>query len=74
MLLSDELDRALNRAEAKPDDPGAAISPQLISQAIKFLKDNGVAASAISPRFDDLAAKLADLDLDDEVLAGMTAQ
>ena len=74
MLLSNELDRAMNRAEENPDDPGKAISPQLIAQAIKFLKDNGVAASATSPRLDDLTAKLADLDLDDEVLSGMTPQ
>ncbi|WP_313011166.1 hypothetical protein [Brevundimonas sp.] len=74
MLLSNELDRATWRAEADPSDPSKAISPQLIAQAIKFLKDNGVAASASSPRLDDLTAKLADLDLDDEVLSGMTPQ
>nr|WP_315025125.1 hypothetical protein [Brevundimonas diminuta] len=74
LLLSNELDRATWRAEASPNDPSAAISPQLISQAIKFLKDNGVAASATSPRFDDLTAKLADIDLEDEVLSGMTPQ
>ncbi|WP_292046146.1 MULTISPECIES: hypothetical protein [unclassified Brevundimonas] len=74
MLLTNELSRACIRAEENPSDPNKAISPQLISQAIKFLKDNGVAASATSPRLDDLTAKLADLDLDDEVLSGMTAQ
>lgn len=74
MLLTNELSRACIRAEENPGDPGKAISPQLISQAIKFLKDNGVAASATSPRLDDLTAKLADLDLDDEVLSGMTPQ
>lgn len=74
MLLTNELSRACIRAEENPSDPNKAISPQLISQAIKFLKDNGVAASATSPRLDDLTAKLADLDLDDEVLSGMTPQ
>lgn len=74
MLLTNELSRACIRAEENPSDPNKAISPQLISQAIKFLKDNGVAASATSPRLDDLTAKLADLDLDDEALSGMTAQ
>ena len=37
MLLSNELDRAMNRAEMKPDDPAYAISPQLIDKAMKFL-------------------------------------
>jgi len=74
LLLSNELNRACIRAEENPGDPSKAISPQLIAQAIKFLKDNGVAATASSPRLDDLTAKLADLDLDDEVLSGMTPQ
>ena len=74
MLLSNELDRASIRAETDPDDPAAAISPQLLSQAIKFLKDNGIAASANSPRFADLTAKLADIDLEEESLSGMTPQ
>lgn len=74
LLLSNELSRACIRAEENPSDPSKAISPQLIAQAIKFLKDNGVAASATSPRLDDLTAKLADIDLEDEVLSGMTPQ
>lgn len=40
MLLSNELSRACIRAEENPSDPGKAISPQLIAQAIKFLKDS----------------------------------
>ncbi len=74
LLLSNELDRAAFRAEAKPDDPGAAISPQLLSQAIKFLKDNGVSAPTGSSRTADLQSKLMDLDLDDEILANLTPQ
>jgi hypothetical protein len=74
LLLSNELDRASNRAESKPDDPGAAISPQLLSQAIKFLKDNGVSAPGGSSRVADLETKLMDLDLDDEILNNLTPQ
>jgi len=72
MLLSNELDRASNRAEMHPDDPAFAISPQLLSQALKFLKDNNISAPASSPRGEDLLGKLAALDLDDEVLSGLT--
>lgn len=71
-LLKNELQRAANRAETKPDDPSHAISPQLLSQAIKWLKDNGVSAPAGAMRTEDLAAQLADLDLDDEILSDMT--
>ena len=71
-LLTNELQRTANRAEAKPDDPANAISPQLLSQAIKWLKDNGVSAPAGAKRTEDLAAQLADLDLDEETLAAMT--
>lgn len=39
-------------------------SPQLIAQAIKFLKDNGVDAPAKSARISELADALRDLDLD----------
>lgn len=41
-------------------------SPQMISQAIKFLKDNGIDAPATSKRFADLSLALDDLDLDEE--------
>lgn len=71
-LLTNELERASNRAESNPDDPAYAISPQLLSQAIKWLKDNNVSAPAGSKRVENLAAQLADLDLDDETLAAMT--
>lgn len=40
-------------------------SPQMISQAIKFLKDNGIDAPASSKRFTDLTDALDGLD--DEV-------
>ena len=72
LLLSNELDRANLRAEMNPNDPSFAISPQLISQALKFLKDNGVSAPAGSKVVEDLAAQLTDLDLDAEILSGMT--
>ncbi|WP_145960511.1 hypothetical protein [Novosphingobium meiothermophilum] len=42
-----------------------APSPQMISQAIKFLKDNGVDAPAKSRRVSNLAAALEELDLDE---------
>lgn len=74
MLLSNELDRANIRAEMNPNDPSFAISPQLISQALKFLKDNGVSAPAGAKAVEDLKAQLLDLDLDDEILSGMTPQ
>jgi hypothetical protein len=72
LLLSNELDRANIRAEMNPNDPSFAISPQLISQALKFLKDNGVSAPAGSKVVENLAAQLADIDLDAEMLSGMT--
>ena len=72
LLISNELDRANIRANQNPDDPAKAISPQLISQALKFLKDNGVSAPAGSKVVEDLAAQLTDLDLDAEILSGMT--
>ena len=68
LLISDELDRALNRAEMKPDDPAYAISPQLLDKAMKFLAMNGVTAPATTKRVEDVAAKLADLNLDEEIL------
>lgn len=42
-----------------------APSPQMIAQAIKFLKDNGVDAPAKSARLSGLAAALADLSVDE---------
>lgn len=42
-----------------------APSPQMIAQAIKFLKDNGIDAPAKSERMSNLAAALADLDVDE---------
>ncbi|WP_292047003.1 MULTISPECIES: hypothetical protein [unclassified Brevundimonas] len=72
LLISNELDRACRRAERSPDDPTKAVSPQLISQALKFLKDNGVSAPAGSKVVENLADQLADIDLDAEILSGMT--
>lgn len=46
----------------------APLNPQLIDKALKALKDNGVDAPAKSPRVDALAAKLGQLDLDQEAV------
>lgn len=67
--LKDELERAIKRANANPDDPSFAINPQLIDKVLKFLAQNGVNAPASAPKVDALAAKLADLDLDQVALA-----
>lgn len=67
-VLADELQRAITRAEANPDDPGFAVNPQLIDKVLKFLTQNGVNAPVSAPRVDALAAQLADLDLDDHAL------
>lgn len=68
----EELVRALERARANPDDPAYAVSPQLISQLAKLLKDNGVTAPQGAPRVDSLANVLAQasrgMDEDDEVV------
>lgn len=64
--LGDELDRAIARARANPEDPDFAISPQLIDKTLKFLAQNGVSAPRSTPKVDALAAQLADLDLDGE--------
>lgn len=44
---------------------GDDISPQMIAQALKYLRDNGIDAPATSERFDGLMKALEDLDLDD---------
>lgn len=67
-VLADELQRAIARAEANPDDPGFAVNPQLIDKVLKFLTQNGVNAPVSAPRVDRLAQELADLDLDDHAL------
>lgn len=56
----------------KAENPDFELSPQMLSQAIKFLKDNGVSAPTGSKVVEDLAAQLTDLDLDAEILSGMT--
>lgn len=71
MLADDiiaELKRARERAELHPDDPQKAISPQLLDKAMKMLAMSGVTAPATSKRAEDVAAKLADLNLDEEIL------
>ncbi len=64
--LGDELDRAIARARANPEDPDAAINPQLIDKVLKFLAQNGVSAPRSTPKVDALAGQLADLNLDEE--------
>ena len=44
------------------------VSPQMIAQAIKFLKDNGVDAPSSSPRISNLERALAELDPDEDTL------
>jgi hypothetical protein len=67
--IMDELDRAIARAEAHPDDPDYAVSPQLIAQAARFLAANGVSAPATAPKMENLAGKLGELDIDMEALS-----
>lgn len=67
--LKDELERAVKRAAADPDNPDCAINPQLIDKVLKFLAQNGVNAPASSPKVDALAQELANIDLDAEVLS-----
>lgn len=68
--LIDEMKRAIARAEAAPDDPEAAVPPQLLGQVIRFLASNGINAPATSKRVVNLATTLKefDIDLDGEVL------
>jgi hypothetical protein len=48
---------------AKPD-----VSPQMLAQAIKFLKDNGVDTPASSPRISNLERALMELEPDEDTL------
>ena len=45
-----------------------SVSPQMLAQAIKFLKDNGVDAPAASPRISNLERALAELDPSEDEL------
>lgn len=78
--LSEELVRAMERARQPKTIEGQdgqpvknpdyePLNPQLIDKALKALKDNGVDAPASSPRVDNLAQKLGELDLDDTALS-----
>lgn len=83
--LNEELARALEAARqprfiegdeagsTKPNPDYVPLNPQLIDKALKALKDNGVDAPARSPRVDALAARLGELDLDDEAVALRTS-
>ncbi|WOB78470.1 hypothetical protein [Brevundimonas nasdae] len=66
----EELVRALQRARDNPHDPAYAVSPQLISQLVKLLKDNGVTAPQGAVRVDTLKTTLLDVDLDKEMEFG----
>ncbi|MBK1968425.1 hypothetical protein JIX59_03640 [Brevundimonas diminuta] len=66
--LKEELERAVKRARANPDDPGMGIPPQLLDKVLKFLAQNGINAPASSPKVDALASKLAAMDLGEEDL------
>jgi hypothetical protein len=48
-----------------------APSPQMLAQAIKFLKDNGIDAPAKSERLTGLAAALRDIDLEEVANEGL---
>lgn len=77
--MTEELERGINRARqpkliADPDDaerqiPNPAyepLSPKLLGVIRAFLKDNGIDAPAHSPRLNNLADQLRDMDLDEE--------
>lgn len=83
--MTDELSRALHRARqprmvskvegGKPVEVSnpdyAPLSPQLLAQVIKFLKDNGIDAPAKAGRVSGLAAALADIDLEQVANEGL---
>jgi hypothetical protein len=64
--LTEELQRAAERAALPKDDPNyAPLNPQLIDKCLKFLKDNGIDAPKSNKKVDTLAIELGQLDLDD---------
>ncbi len=64
--LRDELVRAAALANDPDPEKRQPINPQLIDKALKFLKDNAITAPLGNKPVNDLAAQLADLDLDEE--------
>jgi hypothetical protein len=68
-LVADGLKQELERAMSARDEDGSPVpmNPQLLDKAMKFLKDNGIDAPKSSPKVDNLALKLAELDLDEVV-------
>lgn len=61
-LVAQSLTAEIQRLVAE----GEGITPSLIAQAIKFLKDNGIDAPAReNTHIDSLANELGDLDLDE---------
>lgn len=67
--LKDELLRAMALADDPDEEKRQPINPQLIDKALKFLKDNAVTAPLGNKPVNDLAAQLADLDLDEEAIS-----
>jgi hypothetical protein len=67
--LKDELVRAAALAVDEDAEKRQPINPQLIDKALKFLKDNAITAPLGNRPVNDLAAELADLNLEDEAQA-----
>ncbi len=73
--ITDELDRAMQRAAQHPDDPAYAVPASLQREAMNLLKMTGVTAPLALKKAEDVRSKLAllvneDMDLDNEVLSG----
>ncbi|MEG2312591.1 hypothetical protein [Brevundimonas sp.] len=63
-ILSEELDRALARSQADPENENKAVSSALLSQALKFLAQAGVTAPAASQRRESVASRLKEIGVD----------
>jgi len=66
--LREELERAIELANHEQPDQRQPINPQLIDKALKFLKDNSITAPLGNKPVSNLAATLADLDLEEEAV------
>lgn len=61
--MMEELDRQRARATI---DPEFSVSPQLLTQITKFLKDNGISSESVKPLSDKLQATVsAPINFDD---------
>lgn len=63
-ILSEELERALDRSRAEPENENKAVSSALLSQALKFLSAAGVTAPATSSRRESVASRLKEIGVD----------